>query len=192
MENKNKKNIRENSFEGSPAGYAGAVSYAPNISTFSSPVVSQNSNAFDSNNLNKNPPTSDGSTDLINTSGSFDKDIDNLFDKNVNKSTPSPDVIMSALQYELGRMIRKDKALAKNIVIKNLKFNIKYYNDLNMLNANDDIMKVNENEMKLQETKKILDKMIMERNKSTTKPSQAITDIINQKIDERDKKRYGH
>lgn len=192
MVNKNKESIRENSFDGSPAGYAGTVSYVPNISTFSSPVVSQNSNAFDSSNLNKNPPTDDGSTDLINTSGSFDKDIDNLFDKNVNKSTPSPDVIMSALQYELGRMIRKDKALAKNIVIKNLKFNIKYYNDLNMLNANDDIMKVNENEMKFQETKKILDKMIMERNKSTTKPSQAITDIINQKIDERDKKRYGH
>lgn len=71
----------------------------------------------------------------------FDKDVDQMFQK---KITPTPDELMSALQYEMNQMVKKDKYIAKSIVLKNLKEDPKYYSRLNMLNIDDDKMKVDE------------------------------------------------
>jgi hypothetical protein len=71
----------------------------------------------------------------------FDKDVDQMFKK---KITPTPDELMSALQYELNQMVKKDKYVAKSIVLKNLKQDPKYYSRLDMLNIDDDKMKVDE------------------------------------------------
>ena len=70
-----------------------------------------------------------------------DKDIDQIFQK---KITPTPDELLSALQYEMNQMVKKDKYIAKSIVVKNLKDDPKYYSRLNMLNIDDDKMKVDE------------------------------------------------
>lgn len=88
----------------------------------------------------------------------FDKDVDQMFQK---KITPTPDELMSALQYELNNMVRKDKYIAKSIVLKNLKTDPKYYTRLNMLNIDDDKMKVDE--ATVAKTKAVLDTMIAER-----------------------------
>lgn len=71
----------------------------------------------------------------------FNGEVDQLFQK---KITPTPDEIMSALQYELNQMVKKDKHIAKATVLKNLKEDPKYYTRLNMLNIDDDKMKVDE------------------------------------------------
>ena len=71
----------------------------------------------------------------------FDKDVDKIFKKRV---TPTPDELMSALQYELNQMVKKDKYVAKATVLKNFKSDPKYYSRLNMLNIDDDKMQVDE------------------------------------------------
>lgn len=88
----------------------------------------------------------------------FDKDVDQMFQK---KITPTPDELLSALQYELNNMVKKDKYIAKSIVLKNLKDDPKYYTRLNMLNIDDDKMKVDESQ--IAKTKAVLDTMIAER-----------------------------
>lgn len=90
----------------------------------------------------------------------IDKNVDQLFKK---KITPTPDEILSALQYEMNQMVKKDKYIAKSIVLKNLKNDPKYYTRLNMLNIDDDKMKVDESTTA--KTKKVLDQMISERQK---------------------------
>jgi len=45
----------------------------------------------------------------------YDPQVDKLFQK---KDTPSPDEVMSALQYELSQMVKKDKHIAKQVVLK--------------------------------------------------------------------------
>ena len=89
----------------------------------------------------------------------FDKDVDQMFKK---KITPTPDELMSALQYELNQMVKKDKYVAKATVLKNLKEDPKYYSRLDMLNIDDDKMKVDESTYS--KTKAVLDDMIA-RNK---------------------------
>lgn len=88
----------------------------------------------------------------------FDKDVDQMFQK---KITPTPDELLSALQYELNNMVKKDKYIAKSIVLKNLKDDPKYYARLNMLNIDDKQMKVDESQ--IARTKAVLDTMIAER-----------------------------
>lgn len=90
----------------------------------------------------------------------FDKDVDKIFQKKV---TPTPDELLSALQYELTNMVKKDKYIAKSIVLKNLQKDPKYYSRLNMLNIDDEKMDVHESQ--IARTKAILDTMIEERQK---------------------------
>ena len=70
---------------------------------------------------------------------------------------------MSALQYELSQMVKKDKAIAKQTVLKNLKTDPHYYSRLNMLNIDDKKMKVDESTFS--KTKAVLDEMIAEKQK---------------------------
>jgi len=103
----------------------------------------------------------------------FDPQVDQIFQK---KDTPSPDEIMSAMQYELTNMVTKDKTIAKQTVLKNYKEDPHYYSRLLNLNIDDDKMKVDEmNENKqtklvdqstFDKTKALLDEMIAARQKN--------------------------
>ncbi len=97
----------------------------------------------------------------------LDPKVDQLFQK---KQTPSPDEIMSALQYELGNMVKKDKFIAKQTVLKNIKNDPHYYSRLDMLNIDDKKMKVDETKSSnidtFSKTKAVLDEMIESRKKS--------------------------
>ena len=98
----------------------------------------------------------------LNPDQRFDPQVDQLFKG--KRHTPSPDEIMSALQYELSQMVKKDKAIAKQTVLKNLKTDPYYYSRLHMLNIDDEKMKVDETTVA--KTKAVLDKMIAERKKN--------------------------
>lgn len=78
----------------------------------------------------------------LNPDNYFDPQVDQLFQG--KKNTPSPDDIMSALQYELSNMVKKDKTIAKATVLKNMKGDPEYYSKLHMLNIDDKDMKVDE------------------------------------------------
>ena len=103
----------------------------------------------------------------------FDPQVDQVFQK---KDTPSPDEVMSALQYELTNMVTKDKTIAKQTVLANLKQDPHHYSTLQNLNIDDDKMKVDEmNESKqtklvdqstFDKTKAVLDEMIAARQKN--------------------------
>ena len=109
----------------------------------------------------------------LNPDQQFDPQVDQLFKG--KKQTPSPDEIMSALQYELSNMVKKDKTIAKQQVLKNLKTDPHYYSRLNMLNIDDKNMKVDETTFS--KTKAVLDEMIANKRKSVAK---ADTPEINQ------------
>jgi hypothetical protein len=112
----------------------------------------------------------------MNPADGFDKQVNTLFQK---KETPSPDDLMSALQYELNRMVKKDKTIAKQTVINNLKKDPKYYTNLDMLNIDDDKMKVDESDNStFTKTKNVLDEMIAQRKSQKAVP--ANTDEVNQ------------
>lgn len=102
----------------------------------------------------------DGNTPL-DPDKQYDTQVDQIFTK---KQTPSPDEIMSALQYELGNMVCKDKAIAKQTVLQNLRTDPLFYSRLNMLNIDDDKMKVDESTFS--KTKAVLDQMVAAKQKS--------------------------
>lgn len=118
----------------------------------------------------------------LNPDQTYDKDVDKIFKK---KQTPSPDEIMSSLQYELGNMVKKDKTIAKRMVLKNLKDNPHYYSQLNMLNIDDKKMKVDESTVA--KTKSVLDQMIAERQSRKPQPLPYLDNIFKGLH----KKRYG-
>jgi hypothetical protein len=107
----------------------------------------------------------------------LDPKVDQLFKG--KEQTPSPDEVMSALQYELGNMVKKDKMIAKQTVIKNMKTDPHYYSRLDMLNIDDKKMKVDETvkESTFSKTKSVLDEMIAARKKTAAK---AATPELNQ------------
>ena len=171
------KIVKENSFDGAPGGSAGSVGTAAGYGTYASPVVSQNNNAFATNTTtNYNKPISDPTQ----TTGSMDGDLNKLFNKKV---TPTPDEVMSGMQYELGKMIKKDKRIAKASVIQNLKKDPKYYSSLGMLNIND-------KDMDVSETKKVLDEMLEQNSKKREPMNSAILDILKEKTEEKKNRRY--
>lgn len=142
-----RKNIKENSFDGAPGGQSGAVTYSTGWGTYSSPSNSQTADHFSKDSKNtagqqsggpaggKAPGPDKPSTDKL------QNDVDHIFKKS---DTPTPDEVASGLQYELGRMITKDKARAKQIVLGNLKKDPHFYSNLHMLNIDDKKMSVDE------------------------------------------------
>ena len=113
----------------------------------------------------------------------YDPQVDQLFQK---KQTPSTDEIMSGLQFELSNMVCKDKAIAKQTVLQNLKKNPFFYSRLNMLNIDDDKMKVDESST-FSKTKNVLDEMIENKKKSV---ANAATPELNKIFKELTNKRF--
>ncbi len=129
----------------------------------------------------------------------FDPQVDQVFQK---KDTPSPDEVMSALQYELSNMVKKDKAIAKQTVLDHLKKDPHYYSRLDMLNIDDKKMKVDEEIMKEQtklvnqstfeKTKALLDSMVADRQKNVAVANTPeINKIFKDLTDRRQARRVG-
>jgi hypothetical protein len=82
------------------------------------------------------------------------------------KDAPTVDGILSGLSYEMGKMIKKDKAVAKMNVITNIEKDPHYYEKLNQLNSSEEAITQNIKEninirdgVNLDETKKIFSDM---------------------------------
>lgn len=188
-----KETIKENGFEGGIGGY-GSMNYGNSYGTPSGGNTTQDPSKFSSSDKTVShfaqdttgsavpvmPDRPDRITKSVmspvasaeklksekplNPEHEYDTQVDQLFSK---KHTPSPDEIMAGMQYELGRMVKKDKAIAKQEVLKNLKSDPQFYSRLDMLNIDDDKMKVTENkETTVSKTKAVLDEMIAARQKN--------------------------
>jgi hypothetical protein len=126
----------------------GGLGGASSLGTYSSPDASQNIGAFKANSTLagfKYAPTIAGSASDISTPppedydnkstyspSQYDKDVDEI------KYKVTPDEVLAGLQYELKKMVFKRKDLAKELVVRNLKEDNKYYSKLHMLNIDDD------------------------------------------------------
>lgn len=173
--------IKENSFDAAPGGNAGAISYQAPIGSHSSPSNYQDPSKFHSSDYNKYyDKDKSGSPDVsvTGTSGSLDKDIETLFKR---KQKPTVDDVLCGIQYELQSMIHKDKGVAKERVINNMrKYGPKYYTGLNMLNVDDKKMDVSET---MKERINVINRSIFERDKKREpmKINSQIQDIIKEK-----------
>ena len=169
--------VKENSFEGGAAGSAGTVNYATGWGTYASPANTQYPDKFAGNRGKNTADQQDGgpaggknvASDMPQQS-KLSGAVNKIFKK---KDTPSPDEISSGLQFELGRMIQKDKGRAKEIVLNNMKQDPHYYSNLHMLNIDDKQMKVDESRnTKKAELKNIFREMAEERpRKYEVKPA---------------------
>jgi hypothetical protein len=168
-------NLKENAFDAAPGGTSGIINYQAPVGTHSSPSNYQDS----SNNFNKYyDPNATGQPDtqITGDSGSFDGDVENLF---VGKEKPTIDDVMAGLQYELQNMIKKDKRVAKERVIDNMKkHGPKYYTKLHMLNIDDTDMTP-----EMQERVNVLNKMVAEKQekRKDLQLNDAIQDILREK-----------
>lgn len=216
-----KDNLKENSFEGAPGGNKGTLNYQTGYGTPKDGNVVQNPDHFSDSNKTVThfvPNTSRGSAPIkalpkrpdvkgdqvvaatgttvntmqadhpIDPTQQFAPQVDQIFQKKV---TPTPDEIMSGLQYELSNMVKKDKAVAKQIVLNHLKGNPRYYSELDMLNIKDKDMKVDESTVS--KTKAVLDKMIeaKQKQKSPIATSPELTQIFKDLTDRRMARRTG-
>lgn len=174
-----KSPLKENNFDTAQAGSAGAISVAPGWGTFASPQVSQNPDQFGGNKaLGSHSNTATGTAA---SSSMFTRDVDQIYSK---QDTPSPDEIMTGLKYELGNMIKKNKARAKEIVLTKLKQDPHFYGKLGMLNIDDKEMMnqtppTQTTQDPLKETIAILDAMIAAKGKKA-EPSDAIKEALRQ------------
>jgi hypothetical protein len=151
------KPLKENSFDGAPGGAGGAIVYAPGWGTHSSPNVTQTPNAFGS--FNTKPPAKGMMADS--GSAELSQDIDKLMAK---KDPPTIDDIVTGINWELNQMITRDKKVAKQRVVANLKKNPHYYSDLDQLNINmDKTPEEIEKEKQMTERKKIFEDMVSQR-----------------------------
>lgn len=135
-------------------------------------IPDDNTSTLDPDTQNNDTTDPDPDNKPMDPTKGLDKEVDKIFTK---KITPTPDEILSALQWEMTQMVKKDKYIAKSIVLRNLKDDPKYYARLNMLNIDDDKMKVDENTT-YSKTKAVLDKMISDR-KTKNRPVQNSTEI---------------
>jgi hypothetical protein len=173
------KEIKENSFDAAPGGTSGALNYQAPVGTHSSPSNYQNPPS-DFNKYYNTDTTGQPDSSVSDNSGSFDKDVEQLFK---DKEKPTIDDVMAGMQYELQNMIRKDKRVAKERVIDNLKkFGPKYYTKLHMLNIDDTDMTP---EMK--ERVNVLDRMVAEKQekRKDLKLNDAIQDILREKREQK-------
>lgn len=170
------KKIKENNYDTAQAGITGAINYAVGWGTPASPNVSQTPDSFvKSRSLGSNSNTA---ANAPSAGSQHDNEIDQIYDK---KDTPSPDEVVTGLKYELQNMTKKDKGLAKEIVLGNLKKDPHYYGKLKMLNIDDkemmDMPTSQTPEEKMNETIRVLNRMIESKGKKS-EPSRAIKEAL--------------
>ncbi len=175
-------NVKENSFDGAPGGFGGSINVQPSLGTHSSPDVSQNPAKFANGYYNPDV-TGQPDTRMMDNSGSFDGEVEKLFAK---KDKPTPDDMFAGLDYELSHMVKKDKSIAKQRVIDNMKkHGPKYYSGLNMLNIDEPSLtsNISENNQSaaMKERIRVLDDMVKIKSDRRQKMDPSIADILNVK-----------
>ena len=127
-----------------------SVGGQPSISgqsgTYASPDVTQNPGSFpaDSSNFNIVPPVDQDIKSKIDPE-QYKKDVEDV------KTKVTPDDIIQGMQYELKKQIYKNKMVAKETVVQNLKENPRYYRDLGMLGMTPDMMNESTEPLMLEE-----------------------------------------
>lgn len=160
------------------AGTAGAMDYSVGLGTWQSPDNRQNSAEFvNSKTLGNHSNTA---TNAPASPVDINAEIDKIYSQEV---TPSPDEVMTGLQYELKNMIKKDKGRAREMVISNLKKDPHFYGKLGMLNIDDKEMmkesteKMTTSEQQMVERINVLNQMMAAKGKKAETP-QSIKDAL--------------
>jgi hypothetical protein len=156
--------IIENSMEGGVGGSVGTANYGNSYGTYASPDASQDPNHFEGSNANKAMgSTSNTSKNVAMSPVELKARLKVIMSK---KDAPTVDGILSGLSYEMGKMIKKDKAVAKMNVITNIEKDPHYYEKLNQCNSSEEAITQNITEnvnvrdgVNLDETKKIFSDM---------------------------------
>lgn len=122
--------------QGLPYGQGGAVSGASDLGTFSSPDVSQDPNKFGTlTDKSKITATDKQSMQTIAPFGPYTgqdpwnyiRDVEQI------KYKVTPDEVIMGIDYEMKKLVLKDRQVARANVVKNLKKDPKYYSKLHML-----------------------------------------------------------
>jgi len=120
--------------QGLPFGQGGAVSGASNLDTFSSPDVTQDPIKFDTLS-DKSNLTAPETQAAITPFGPFtdQNPWDYVRDVEQIKYKVTPDEVITGMDYEMKKLVLKDRQVARTNVVKNLKKDPKYYSKLHML-----------------------------------------------------------
>lgn len=126
---------------GTPYAQGGAVSGASDVSTFTSPDVAQDPNHFGTL-IDKSKITT-GAKDSMSKIAPFgpytgQNPQDYVKDVEQIKYKVTPDEIIAGIDYEMKKLVLKDKQVAKQNVVNNLKKDRQYYSKLHMLDIKDD------------------------------------------------------
>jgi len=120
--------------QGLPYGQGGAVTGASNLDTFSSPNVTQDPNKFGTN-IDKTNLTAKQTKSAIAPFGPYTgqdpwnyiRDVEQI------KYKVTPDEVIMGIDYEMKKLVLKDRQVARTNVVMNLKKDPKYYSKLHML-----------------------------------------------------------
>jgi len=122
--------------QGLPYGQGGAITGASDFDTFSSPDVTQDPSKFGT--LDDKSKLTVSSKDSISKVAPFapyngQDPWDYVKDVEQIKYKVTPDEVITGIDYEMKKLVLKDRQVAKANVVKNLKKDPKYYSKLHML-----------------------------------------------------------
>lgn len=126
--------------QGLPFAQGGAVSGASDLSTFVSPDVTQDPNHFGTlTDKSKITANANDSMSKITPFGPYtgQNPRDFVGDVEKIKYKVTPDEVLAGIDYEMKKLVLKDKQVAKQNVVNNLKKDPKYYSKLHMLDIQD-------------------------------------------------------
>jgi hypothetical protein len=126
--------------QGLPYNQGGAVSGASDVSTFTSPDVSQDPSNFGTlTDKSKITATDQESMQVIAPFGPYtgQNPKDYAGDVQQIKYKVTPDEVLAGIDYEMKKLVLKDKQVAKQNVVNNLKKDPQYYSKLHMLDIQD-------------------------------------------------------
>lgn len=127
--------------QGLPYGQGGAITGASSYDTYSSPDVSQDPNKFGTlTDKSKITATDNQSMQVIAPFGPYTGQDPKSFDTDVAqiKYKVTPDEVLTGIDYEMKKMVLKDKQVAKQNVVSNLKKDPQYYSKLRMIGIEDE------------------------------------------------------
>jgi hypothetical protein len=126
--------------QGLPYGQGGAVSGASDVSTFDSPDVSQDPNNFGTlTDKSKITVSAKDSMSKVTPFGPYtgQNPRDYVGDVEKIKYKVTPDEVIMGIDYEMKKLVLKDKQVAKQNVVNSLKNDPQYYSKLHMLDIED-------------------------------------------------------
>lgn len=173
---------------------------ANSVGTYSSPAGTQDLNKFNTNHPNMYYPVGTNKVDTYNNyraTAPDEKDIKKL------KKTVTPDEILAGMDFELKRQFFKNKSMAKQKVVDNLKRDPEYYSSLRCMGIEGDDKQLSETKTVIKETmninddlkvsvsavQKIIDEMIAKRNPEYKKCDEKIASAYKHSIETRKERR---